>query len=146
MISSSPMPLCRLRYDAICVLSDISISFSLKSILRRTYIQHLCPQRNFIICTEDEKTSLEVPMTIGMGSSFCLVFDVKSGGLVLLQDDVNVGPYLTISIPAQQVSVYYTSKAEVTDGCTPCGRLGPCGGSCRDLVSFSSTEQIYRRI
>ena len=87
-------------YDATCVLSDISISFSLESVLRRTYVQHLCPQRSFIICTEDEKTSLKVPMTIGMGSSFCLVFDVKPGGLVLLQNDVNVGPYLTISISA----------------------------------------------
>ena len=66
-------------------------------------------------------------MAIEIGSSLCLVSEVMSSGLVLFQNNMNVGPYVTVNIPAQQVRVDHTSEAEIAYGCTSCGRLGPRG-------------------
>ena len=74
------------------------------------------------------------------GSTISLVFAVESsGGLVLFQDNMNVGTYTVINKLAQQVRVHHTSETEVTYGCTSDGRVGPRGHRCRNLVSFRLT-------
>ena len=74
------------------------------------------------------------------GSTISLVSAVESSdGLVLFQDNMNVGTSVIISKLAQQVRVHHTSETEVTYGCTSYGRLGPRGHRCRNLVSFSLT-------
>ena len=71
--------------------------------------------------------TLKGRMAIDIGSSLCLVSDAMSSGLVLFQDNMNVGPYVIVNIPAQQVRVYHTSEAEIAYGCTSCVRFGPRG-------------------
>lgn len=97
--------------------------------LRRTYIPHLGLQCGLIIRAKDKNTS---PSTFGKaarwGSSdtvsafgFRVIKDRSSlgspvdsgGGLILFQDNMYVGTYVTIKQPAQQVRLHHTSEAEV---------------------------------
>ena len=61
----------------------------------------------------------------------------SSGGLVLFQDDMNVGTYIIINKPAQQGRLHHTSKPEIIYGCSSYRRGGPCGHRRWDLAFFN---------
>ena len=81
-------------------------------------------------------------MTIGMDSAVWSVSVAMASGLVLFQDDMDIGTYEIMSISVRQSNLYYTSKAKVTYGRASRKSIGPYYQRRWNLAPFSSKDRF----